>query len=210
MKSDKLKLTTYLGYVLNDKEIAIGKEKINAILDLRVPKKVGELQIFIGMLVYYSKLIKNYADLMYPLYYLLRKNPKFVWNKKCQSAFLQAKERLVSHDVLVYYDPSKPVKLTCDASLMGIGSVLAHIGDDGTNRPIAFFSRTLTKAEFNYSQLDREALSMVESVKFFDYILNGLEFILKTDHKQLVYIVGDKKGIPVIAASQNSKLCFSL
>ena len=56
--------------------------------------------------------------------------------------------------------PTLPVKLDCDASSMGIGVVLSHQMKDGTKRPIAFASRSLTKAERNYSEIEREALQV--------------------------------------------------
>ena len=67
----------------------------------------------------------------------------------------------MSAKVLVHYNPQLPVKLNCDASSTGIGAVLSHQMLDSTERPIAFASRSLTKAEQNYSQIEREALSIV-------------------------------------------------
>ena len=78
---------------------------------------------------------------------------------------------MTSDKVLSYYDPNKPVKLACDASPYGLGSVLSHLMDDGTVRPIAFASRTLTKFERAYSQIDKEALTLYWGVvKFHTYI----------------------------------------
>lgn len=66
---------------------------------------------------------------------------------------------MTSEQVLCHYDPHKPVKLSCDASPYGLGRVLSHVMDDGAERPIAFASRSLTKAEKAYSQIDKEALA---------------------------------------------------
>jgi len=63
--------------------------------------------------------------------------------------------------VLAYYDPSLPLRLACDASPVGIGAVLSHVMHDGTERPTAFASRTLTKIEQKYAQIDKEALSII-------------------------------------------------
>ena len=61
----------------------------------------------------------------------------------------------------IHYAPKLPLKLYCDASSVGIGAVLSHVMKDGTERPIAYASRSLSKAERNYSQIEREALSIV-------------------------------------------------
>ena len=76
---------------------------------------------------------------------------------------------MTSDKVLCYYDPKNPVKLACDASPYGLGSVLSHLMDDGTERPTAFASRSLTKAERAYSQIDKEALAW-GVVKFHTYL----------------------------------------
>ncbi len=62
--------------------------------------------------------------------------------------------------VLEYYDPKKPLTLATDASPYGVGGVLSHVMKDGTEKPIAYASRTLNEVEKRYSQLDKEALSI--------------------------------------------------
>ena len=66
---------------------------------------------------------------------------------------------LTSDAVFVHYDSKLPIKLACDASSYGVGAVLSHIFSDG-ECPIAFASRTLTKAERNYGQIEEEALAL--------------------------------------------------
>lgn len=63
--------------------------------------------------------------------------------------------------MLVHYNADLPVKVSCDASPFGLGAVLSHVYSDNTERPVAFASSALTKAEQNYSQLDKEALGLV-------------------------------------------------
>ena len=57
--------------------------------------------------------------------------------------FVESKRRLLNADLLVHFDASKKIILTCDASQYGIGAVMSHIMEDGTERPISFVSRTL-------------------------------------------------------------------
>ena len=69
--------------------------------------------------------------------------------------------------VLTHYDPSRPLRVACDASPYGIGGVLSNIMPDGKERPIAYASRSLNPAEPNYAQIDKEALALVWGVKKF-------------------------------------------
>ncbi|GFU43165.1 transposon Tf2-9 polyprotein [Trichonephila clavipes] len=71
----------------------------------------------------------------------------FLWSKDCQVAFEQIKKEICSPKILVHYDPSLPLTLASDASPVGNGCVLSHVYPDGSERPIAFASRTLSGSE---------------------------------------------------------------
>ena len=88
------------------------------------------------------------------------------------------------------------------SSSYGLGAVISHVFPNGVERPIAYAARTLTASERNYSQLEKEALSLVFVVQKFHQYLYGCEFTLCTDHKPLTMILGPKKGIPLIVAAR--------
>lgn len=82
-----------------------------------------------------------------------------------EQAFEQAKRKLTSATVLAHFDPQLPLRLAGDASTYGVGAVISHVLPDGSERPVAYASRTLTASERNYPQLEKEALSLVFGVK---------------------------------------------
>ena len=72
----------------------------------------------------------------------------------------------------------------------------------GVKRPIAYASRTLTNAEKNHPETEREALSLVYEIRKFHQYLYRRKFVLVTDHKPLTTLLGPKKSIPPLAAAQ--------
>ena len=102
----------------------------------------------------------------------------------------------------MHYDPKRQLVLTCDASPFGVGAVLAHIMDDGSERPVGYASRSLSQAEKGYSQLDKEALAIVFGVTKFNSYLYGRPFTIYSDHKPLMYLFGEHKGIPTMASAR--------
>lgn len=203
------KSVTYLGYVISQEGVHTCPDKIEAIKGAPVPKTVTELRSFLGLVMYYAKFVPNISTLLEPLYKLLKKNAKFQWNGECDEALNKVKFLLVSSEVLAHYSPDLPLVLTTDASSVGIGAVISHLmpgdattGNTTKERPIAYASRSLNAAERGYAQIEKEALAIIYGVRKFHQYLYGRRFILRTDHKPLVCIFGEKTGIPVMAASR--------
>ena len=127
----------YLGHKISDKELQPTEGKIRAIVEAPAPQNVSELKAFLGMLNYYAKFLPNISSRLAPLYKLLQKAVTWSWETKQQKAFMEAKGALMSAKVLTHYDPTKPLRLSCDALPYGVWAVLSHKMDDGTEHSIA-------------------------------------------------------------------------
>ena len=179
IKSSKRKFmqksVEYLGQVVTAEGIQTSQRKVEAIQSLTPPSNQKSLRSLLGIINHYEKFIPFLADLSAPLNKLLRKDVEFIWSTHCDESLKKIKEALSSAEVLAHFDPKLPLGLACDTSKVGIGAVLYHRYDNGTERPIAYASKALTKAEQNYSQIEREALSLVYGVK------NSISFFLATN-----------------------------
>ena len=104
--------------------------------------------------------------------------------------------------MLVHFDPKLKLTLACDASGYGIGVILAHKYPIGSEKPIAYASRTLSKAEQNYSQIEKESLACIYGVKHFHSYLFAHSFDLITDHKPLLTLFHEHKPKSPQASAQ--------
>ncbi|KAI7811353.1 hypothetical protein IRJ41_013611 [Triplophysa rosa] len=200
----------YLGHVIDSSGLHKAPSKVKAIVEAPAPQNVSQLRSFLGLLTYYAKFVPNLANRLKPLHELLNKTKKWEWTKKCEDSFNEVKIALAQSEVLTHFNPALPVQLACDASPYGLGAVVSHIMPSGEEKPIAFASRTLNKAECNYAQIEQEALAIVFGVKKFHQFLFGRRFTLITDHRPLTSIFGPHSGIPSLAAARMQRWALLL
>ena len=140
------------------------------------------------MVGYYRQFIPHFSELAEPLVRLLVKEVPFVWDEEQDSAFNALREALASSPVLVHPDFDKPFVLFTDASDVAVGAILAQLDKHKVDHPIAYYSKTLSKAERNYSVTERECLAVLLAIKQFRPFLYGTHFTVVTDHSSLRWL----------------------
>ena len=150
----------------------------------------SEVRRFLGLASYYRRYILHFADISKPLNSLTQKDVSFKWSNECAHAFNELKSKLITAPILCYpqfHQNASQFVLQTDASAAGLGVVLEQDG-----HVIAYASRTLNKAEQQYSVIQKECLAAVYAMKQFRHYLLGRPFTLVTDHAPLQWLSAQK------------------
>lgn len=185
--------TKYLGFVITTSGIRADPDKLSVIHEWQYPKTVKGVQSYLGFCNFYRRFIRDYGRIAKPLTELSKNGVVFRFTPECERAFDQLKECLLSDTVLRYYDQDLKCKIETDASDGVVAGVLSQLHPDGWH-PVAFFSKTMSKAELNYEVHDKEMLAIIKSMKNWRPELLGQDkFQVITDHKSLEYFMSTKE-----------------
>ncbi len=145
---------------------------------------------FLGMVGYYRGFCSNFSTVVSPLTDLLKSSVKFDWSENCQRAFENVKLLLTTAPVLASPRLDMPFKLQVDASQVGAGAVFLQTGENGLDYPVSFFSRKFnTYHKKKYSVIEKEALSLIWALQFFDvYVGGGMPVEVFSDHNPLTLL----------------------
>lgn len=190
--SIKVPSMEFFGQIYSDQGIKPDPAKIEDLADMKVPESKQELQEFLGLLTYLSPFIPNLAEKASVLRDLLKEDVTFLWEPHHAVAFENLKKTISDQSTLKYFDVNKMPIIMTDASIKGIGAALLQ-DDNGTTKPVAYASKTLSQTEKNYACIERELLAIVFAVQRFHTYLYGRPFRCFTDHKPLVMII--QKGL---------------
>ena len=185
---------SYLGHVVSADGITCDPDKIEAVANWKTPRTVTEVRSFLGFANYYRRFIQSFAHIASPLSALTQKGKPFKWTDECEKAFQVLKKTLIEAPILAYpsSNPDDTYILDTDASLVGIGAVLSQ-RQNGVERVIAYASQTLSRAQRNYCTTYRELLAVVSFIKHFKhYLLGQTQFIIRTDHMSLKWLINFK------------------
>lgn len=189
----------YLGNIISHNQIKPDPDRLLAIREMGSPTNKKDLQTFLGVINIMRSFIPNLSDKTEKLRELLQKNIIFKWTEDHDKTMADIKESILNANILVPFDITKELIVQCDASQGGLGCVLLQDG-----KPISFASRSLTTCERNYSQIEKEMLSILFACTKFKFYTYGRKVTVVNDHKPLLGIMN--KNIHKIASAKLQRM----
>ena len=193
VKAEKCELYSksveYPGYILFPSGLTMSNDKVKIIQDWPEPKKVKDIQFFLGFANFYCWFIFNYLDIVVPLTCLTQKDISWKFDSSCHDAFNSLKKAFTSTPILTHWIPNAQLIVETDDSNYALATILSIVNKYNKVHPVAFYSHTLTAMELNYNTHDKELLAIFEVFKIWQHYLEGLAYSINivTDHKNLKY-----------------------
>ena len=151
--------------MLSPDGLTVASNKVQIIQDWPEPRKVKDIQSFLGFANFYRRFIYGYSRITVPLTCLTHKGIPWHFTDECHSAFNALKKAFTSAPVLTHWMPDVPITVETDASNYALAAVLSITTPSGELHPVAFHSRTFHAPERNYDVHDKELLAIYEAFK---------------------------------------------
>jgi len=179
----------YLGYVLSPSGLTMSDTKVRTIQEWPEPKKVKDIQSFLGLANFYRHFIFNYSDIVILLTCLTRKDAPWNFDDKCRKAFNTLKQAFTSASILTHWVSDAQLVMETNASDYALTAILSIMTKDNEIHPVAFHSWTFSAPELNYDIHDKELLVIFEAFKIWQHYLEGSASPINVvmDHKNLEY-----------------------
>ena len=170
----------FLGFLLTERGIEANPEKCVAILAMRSPISVKEVQQLTRRMAALSRFVSIGGDKSHPYFQCLKRNSRFVWTRECEEAFLNLKEYLASPSVLCKPQLGTPLRLYFAVSKRAISSVLVQEQDE-VQRSTYFVSKVLQGPEARYQAIEKAALAVVFSARRLRHYFQSFTVMVMTD-----------------------------
>jgi len=155
----------YLSYVLSPSGLTMSDTKVKTIQEWPEPKKIKDIQSFLGFTNFYRRFIFNYSDIVILLTHLTRKDTPWNFDNKCKIAFNTLKQAFTSVPILIYWVPDAQLVMETDASDYALAAILSIMTKDNKIHSIAFHSRMFSALELNYDVHNKELLAIFKAFK---------------------------------------------
>lgn len=171
-----------LGHIIEKGTKRPDPDRMKCLLEFKPPTTLSQLKRLNGFFAYYAKWVHDYSNKIKPLLDAQRLN-SFPLSDEAIASMESLKADIINSSLAIPDSEAGPLTVETDASGTAVGAVLSQ-----ATRPIAFFSRTLSKSEQKMSAIEREAMAIVEAVRKWSDYLHTFTSIIKTDQKSIAYI----------------------
>ena len=170
----------FLGFLLSERGIEANPEKCAAILAMRSPATVKEVQQLTEQMVALSRFVFACGEKGHPYFQCLKRNNRFVWTRECEEPFMKLKEYLASPPVLCKPQAVTPLRLYFAITERAISAVLVQ-DQDQVQKPIYFVSKVLQGPEVRYRALEKAELAVVFSARRLRHYFQSFTVLVMTD-----------------------------
>ena len=179
----------YLEYILSPFGLTMSDDKVKIIQDWPEPKKVKDIQSFLGFANFYHWFIFNYSDIAIPLTHLTQKDISWKFDSSCRDAFNSLKKAFTSAPILTHWISNTQLIMETDASDYALAAILSIVNEDNEVYLVAFHSHTFTMVELNYDIHDKKLIAIFEAFKIWQHCLEDPAYPINIviDHKNLEY-----------------------
>ena len=185
----------FFGYRCSNNRYEITDERMQGLIAVPFPESTKEMQRFLGMILFCSRHIEGYVDLVAPLYDMTKIDFSWdakTWKRDFRADFEKVKRALLKAVSLFYPDYDLPWIVRPDCSDIGAGALLIQertdengvVSEEIINSAHKKFSGSARK----WPPSKKEAFGVYFGPKSFEYYLRGKEFTIKTDHANLRYM----------------------
>ena len=168
-KAEKCKfyseLVEYLEYILSPSSLTMSDDKVKIIQDWPEPKKVKDIQSFLGFANFYCWFIFNYSDIVILLTCLTQKDIPWKFDSSCRNAFNSLKKVFTFAPILTHWILNAQLIVETDALDYALTAILSIVNEDNEDYLVAFHSHTFTAVELNYNIHNKELLTIFEVFK---------------------------------------------
>ena len=182
-----------LGHIISKKGIEVDKAKIEMISKRPSPTNVKTVRQFLEHAGFYKRFIMDFSKIAKPVYKLLEKDAKFMWDGDCQKSFEQLKAYLTTAPIVRAPNWKLPFEVMCNASDLAIGAILGQ-REEGKPYVVYYTSKTLNNAQRYYTTTEKELLEVDYALDKFRAYLVGSNIIIFTDHLALKYLLTKKNA----------------
>nr|KYP68865.1 Retrovirus-related Pol polyprotein from transposon 297 family [Cajanus cajan] len=169
----------FLGFMLSQRGIEANPDKCQAIINMKSPSSVKEVQRLAGRIASLARFLPCMADKSRPIMSLLKKATKFKWNEECEAAFQSFKTMLATPPLLAKPDPRLDMIIYLSASDKAISTVLVQ--EKAEMQPVYFISRALQEAESRYQYLEKTVLALVHTARRLRHYFQSHKILVRTD-----------------------------